>query len=53
MSLRSSRILYFTHFISQAVDRHMSLGFAYYAPEEYVTHENMTVSEWRKKYKEK
>ncbi|KAK3874047.1 hypothetical protein Pcinc_020983 [Petrolisthes cinctipes] len=36
----------------EAVDRHMSLGFAYYAPDEEVTHENMTVDEWRKKYKE-
>lgn len=39
-------------FLRQAVDGHLSLGYAYYAPDDTVYHENITVHEWREKYKE-
>ncbi|KAG0710468.1 Insulin-like peptide receptor [Chionoecetes opilio] len=35
----------------EAIDRHMSLGFAYYAPDDVINYENMTVSQWRQEYK--
>lgn len=36
--------------VLQALDGHLSLGYAYFAPEEDVFYENITVSEWRKQY---
>ncbi|KAK8378937.1 hypothetical protein O3P69_009579 [Scylla paramamosain] len=35
----------------EAIDRHMSLGFAYYAPDNATSYENLTVAEWREEYR--
>ena len=34
----------------EAVDRHMSLGYAFYAPDDFVYHAGKTVSAWREEY---
>ncbi|XP_068222552.1 uncharacterized protein [Palaemon carinicauda] len=34
----------------EAVDRHMSLGYAYYAPMNYTFHEGITVGDWYELY---
>lgn len=35
----------------EAVDRHMALGYAYYAHDDFKYHEGKTVGEWREEYK--
>lgn len=35
----------------EAIDRHMSLGFAYYASDNTTNYENMTVAEWFQHYR--
>ncbi|XP_047475227.1 atrial natriuretic peptide receptor 2-like isoform X2 [Penaeus chinensis] len=35
----------------EAVDRHMALGYAYYAHDDFRYHEGKTVGEWREEYK--
>lgn len=39
-----------TSMMLEAIDRHMSLGYAYYAPDDFVYHENKTVKQWREEY---
>lgn len=39
-----------TSMMLEAVDRHMSLGYAYYAPDDVVYHEGKTVKQWRDEY---
>ncbi|KAF2360714.1 Serine-threonine/tyrosine-protein kinase catalytic domain [Trinorchestia longiramus] len=40
-----------TRQIMQALDGHLSLGYAYFAPNDVVYHENITVGQWREEYK--
>nr|XP_045615701.1 uncharacterized protein LOC123768923 isoform X1 [Procambarus clarkii]XP_045615702.1 uncharacterized protein LOC123768923 isoform X1 [Procambarus clarkii]XP_045615703.1 uncharacterized protein LOC123768923 isoform X1 [Procambarus clarkii]XP_045615704.1 uncharacterized protein LOC123768923 isoform X1 [Procambarus clarkii] len=39
-----------TSMMLEAIDRHMSLGYAYYADDDFVYHENKTVRQWREEY---
>jgi hypothetical protein len=36
--------------LEQAISGHLSLSYAYFAPDEFVMQENITVSTWREKY---
>lgn len=48
--LTKIRLFFKSWFQFQAINGHLSLQYAYYAPENQVMQENITVSAWKTKY---